>query len=136
MATRRVVVTGLGCVTPLGVGVEVSFERMLRGESGIAPITAFDGAAFPTRIAGECSDFKVHASYPVVESKKLDRFTQFALVATDEALKNARLKESKYDSTRVGVLIGSGIGGLNEIERMDRVLIERGPDRISPFFIP
>jgi 3-oxoacyl-[acyl-carrier-protein] synthase II len=136
MAKRRVVITGLGCVTPLGVGVEVTFERMLRGESGVAPITAFDAAAFPTRVAGECRDFKVEALFPVVESKKLDRFTQFALVATDEALKDSRLKESNFDPTRVGVLIGSGIGGLNEIERQDRVLFERGPDRISPFFIP
>jgi 3-oxoacyl-[acyl-carrier-protein] synthase II len=83
MAKRRVVVTGLGCVTPLGVGVEVTFERMLRGESGIAPITAFDAAAFPTRIAGECRDFKTEAFFPVVESKKLYRFTQIALAASD-----------------------------------------------------
>jgi 3-oxoacyl-[acyl-carrier-protein] synthase II len=136
MAKRRVVVTGLGCVTPLGVGAEITFERMLRGESGIGPITAFDAAAFPTRVAGECRDFKVEAFFPVVESKKLDRFTQFALTATGEALRNSQLKESKFDPTRVGVLVGSGIGGLNEIERQDRLLIERGPDRISPFFIP
>jgi 3-oxoacyl-[acyl-carrier-protein] synthase II len=136
MAKRRVVITGLGCVTPLGVGVEVTFERMLRGESGVTPITAFDAAAFPTRIAGECRDFKSEAFFPVVESKKLDRFTQIALAAADEALKSSKLKDSKYDPTRVGVLVGSGIGGLIEIERMDRVLFERGPDRISPFFIP
>ena len=136
MAKRRVVVTGLGAVTPLGVGVETTFERLLRGESGIATITAFDPAAFVTRMAGECRDFKAEEQFPKVESKKLDRFTQFALVATAEALKHSGIKESKPDPTRVGVVIGSGIGGINELESQDKVLFDRGPDRISPFFIP
>ncbi len=136
MAKRRVVVTGVGAITPLGVGAETTFERLLRGESGIAPITAFDATAFATRIAGECRDYKVEVAFPKVESKKLDRFTQFALLAADEALKDSGIKDSKPDPTRVGVVIGSGIGGINELEAQDKVLLDRGPDRITPFFIP
>jgi 3-oxoacyl-[acyl-carrier-protein] synthase II len=136
MAKRRVVITGLGAVTPLGVGAETTFDRLLRAESGIARITAFDPTAFATQMAGECRDFKSEEQFPKVESKKLDRFTQFALLSAAEALKDSGLKESKPDPTRVGVVIGSGIGGINELESQDKVLFERGPDRISPFFIP
>jgi 3-oxoacyl-[acyl-carrier-protein] synthase II len=136
MPKRRVVVTGLGAVTPLGVGAEVTFERLLKGESGIAPIASFDAAAFATRVAGECRDFKSETAFPKVESKKLDRFTQMALVSADEALKNSGLKDAKPDLSRVGVVIGSGIGGILELEAQDKVLFERGPDRITPFFIP
>jgi 3-oxoacyl-[acyl-carrier-protein] synthase II len=136
MAKRRVVVTGVGAVTPLGVGAENTFERLLRGESGIATIAAFDPSRFDTRVAAECRDFKPEDHFPRVEAKKLDRFTQFALVATAEALKDSGISESRPDSTRVGVVIGSGIGGINELESQDKVLMERGPDRITPFFIP
>ena len=136
MAKRRVVVTGLGAVTPLGVGAEITFERLLKGESGIAPIGSFDASAFATRVAGECRDFKPEDHFPRIESKKLDRFTQFALLATREALKQSGIEGAALDPMRIGVVIGSGIGGIAELESQDKVLFERGPDRITPFFIP
>ncbi|MSR47833.1 MAG: beta-ketoacyl-[acyl-carrier-protein] synthase II [Planctomycetes bacterium] len=136
MGTRRVVITGVGAVTPLGVGAEISFERLLKGDSGVAPITAFDAANFATRIAGECREYVPEQHFPKIESKKLDRFTQFALVAAKEALAASGVKDGVFDPTRAGVVIGSGIGGIGELEAQDKILGERGPDRVSPFFIP
>jgi len=136
MAKRRVVITGVGAVTPLGVGTELSFERLLKGDSGVARITAFDPALFATQIAGECRDFQPEQHFPRIEAKKLDRFTAFALVAAKEAIEHSGVKNGPHDPTRIGVVIGSGIGGINELEAQDKVLAERGPDRISPFFIP
>jgi len=136
VSKRRVVITGVGAVTPLGVGAELSFERLLKGESGVGPISSFEVAAFATRIAGECRDFQVEQHFPRIEAKKLDRFTQLALVAAKEALDGSGVKSSQFDPTRAGVVIGSGIGGIAELEAQDKVLGERGPDRITPFFIP
>ncbi len=136
MAKRRVVITGVGAVTPLGVGAELTFERLLRGDSGVAAITSFDAAAFATRIAGECRDFDVEKHFPRIEAKKLDRFTAFALVAAKEAIDASGIKEGSPDTSRIGVVVGSGIGGINELEAQDKVLAARGPDRITPFFIP
>ena len=136
MAKRRVVVTGIGAVTPLGVGAELSFDRLLKGDSGVAAISSFDAAAFATRIAGECRDFQVEQHFPKIEAKKLDRFTAFALVAAKEAIEASGIKQGTPDPSRIGVVVGSGIGGINELEAQDKVLAERGPDRITPFFIP
>lgn len=135
MTRRKVVITGLGCVSPLGVGVETTWEGLVSGRSGIRRIAGFDPAEFTTQIAGECVDFTADY-FPKVESKKIDRFSQFALVCADEALKDSGLLDSDYDPQRVGVITGSGIGGINELEAQDHVLIERGPSRITPFFIP
>ncbi|MBL8842373.1 MAG: beta-ketoacyl-ACP synthase II [Planctomycetes bacterium] len=136
MAKRRVVVTGIGAVTPLGVGAELTFDRLLKGDSGVAAITSFDAAAFATRIAGECRDFQLDQHFPKIEAKKLDRFTAFALVAAKEAIEASGIKQGSPDLSRFGVVVGSGIGGINELEAQDKVLAERGPDRITPFFIP
>jgi len=136
MSRRRVVVTGLGCVSPLGTGVEVTWEGMLNGRTGIAPIQSFDAADFPTRFAGECRSFSVDDHFPKVESKKLDRFTQFALVAAQAALEDSGILPHKVDPLRIGVILGSGIGGIWEIETQKQTLSERGPGRISPFFVP
>ncbi len=136
MQRRKVVVTGLGCVSPLGIGVDSTWDGLVNGNSGIGPITLFDASDYATRFAGECSDYKVEDYFPKIESKKLDRFSQFSLVSAEEALKDSGLLDAKYDPERVGVIMGSGIGGIAEIESQHTVLSKRGPGRLSPFFIP
>jgi 3-oxoacyl-[acyl-carrier-protein] synthase II len=133
---RRVVVTGVGLVTPLGIGTEVSWESIRAGKSGIGPITQFDAAAFSCRIAGEVKGFNPGDYIEKKEIKKMGRFIQFAVAAADFALKDSGLKVMPEDAEQVGVYIGSGIGGFEVIEREHRTLLEHGPRRISPFFIP
>lgn len=133
---RRVVVTGLGLITPLGIGVEDSWSAMLAGRSGIGPITLFDASAFPTQIAGEVDGFVPESYIAPKEVKKMDRFIQFGITAADMALKNSGLKIDASNAERVGVAIGSGMGGLPIIERCHSILLDRGPRRITPFFIP
>jgi 3-oxoacyl-[acyl-carrier-protein] synthase II len=130
------VVSGVGLVSPLGVGTEVTWKRLLAGESGVRPITRFDATEFPSRIAGEVPDFDPLLYLDKKDVKKTDRFIQLALAASDEALSDSRLKIDQGNAERVGVVIGSGIGGLPLIERTHSILIEKGPGRISPFFIP
>lgn len=134
--SRRVVITGVGLLTPVGVGTEESWKALLNGQSGIGPITAFDASAFACRIAGEVRDFNPEQYIERKELKKMGRFIQFAIAASDFAVTSAGLKVSPEDAERVGVYIGSGIGGFEIIEREHRNLLERGPGRISPFFIP
>ncbi|MEN6533564.1 MAG: beta-ketoacyl-ACP synthase II [Bryobacteraceae bacterium] len=134
--SRRVVITGVGLLTPVGVGTEESWKALLNGQSGIGPITAFDASAFACRIAGEVRDFNPEQYIERKELKKMGRFIQFAIAASDFAVASAGLKVSADDAERVGVYIGSGIGGFEIIEREHRNLLERGPGRISPFFIP
>jgi 3-oxoacyl-[acyl-carrier-protein] synthase II len=133
---RRVVVTGVGLVTPLGIGTAVSWEAIRAGKSGIGPITQFDAAAFSCRIAGEVKGFNPGDYIEKKEIKKMGRFIQFAVAAADFALKDSGLKVTPEDAEQVGVYIGSGIGGFEVIEREHRTLLEHGPRRISPFFIP
>jgi 3-oxoacyl-[acyl-carrier-protein] synthase II len=133
---RRVVVTGVGLVSPLGVGTRATWDALLAGQSGVGPITHFDASAFPSRIAGEVKGFDPSLFLEKKEIKKTDAFIQYALGATHFALEDAGLTIDEGNATRVGVIIGSGIGGLPLIEAMHDVLRERGPDRISPFFIP
>ena len=133
---RRVVVTGVGLVTPLGIGTEVSWESIRAGKTGIGPITQFDAAAFSCRIAGEVKGFNPGDYIEKKEIKKMGRFIQFAVAAADFALKDSGLKVTPEDAEQVGVYIGSGIGGFEVIEREHRTLLEHGPRRISPFFIP
>jgi len=132
----RVMVTGIGLISPLGIGVDVCWDAICQGRSGIGPITCFDASSFSTRIAGEVRDFDPNDWIHRAEIKKTARFTQFAIAATQMALENARLKIQSCEADRVGVFIGSGIGGFEVIEREYRNLVEKGPDRISPFLIP
>jgi 3-oxoacyl-[acyl-carrier-protein] synthase II len=136
MLKRRVVVTGVGLVTALGVGSQQTWLALLKGESGIGPITRFDTTNFPTAIAGEVKGFDPSLFVEKKEVKKMDTFIHFALAASGFALKDAKLDIDESESERVGVIIGSGIGGFAIIEREHEVLLKEGPKRISPFFIP
>ena len=133
---RRVVVTGLGLVTPLGVGKDSVWTKILAGTSGIAPITRFDVSRHETKIAGEVKDFKPEEWVPHKEVKKMDLFIQYSLAATKIAMDDSGLVMENEERDRVGVIVGTGLGGLPTIEKYHQVLMERGPDRITPFFIP
>jgi 3-oxoacyl-[acyl-carrier-protein] synthase II len=133
---RRVAVTGVGLVSPLGVGTAVNWSALLAGKSGIGPITRFDTAEYPSRIAGEVKGFNPLDYVEKKEVKKSDTFIHFALAATRFALEDSGLKIDEGNADRVGVVIGSGIGGLPLIEATHRTLLEKGPSRVSPFFIP
>lgn len=136
MSRRRVVVTGVGSVTSLGVGVQKLWEGLVQGRSGIAPIERFDPSPFTTRFAGECRDFRPEEHFPPAEIRKLDVFTQYALVAAREAIEDSGLDLEQEDRDRIGSICGSGIGGINELEKTHAQYLERGPRRISPHFIP
>jgi len=133
---RRVAVTGVGLVSPLGVGTAENWQALLKGRSGIGPITRFDAAAYPSRIAGEVKGFNPLDYLDKKDVKKSDTFIQYALAASRFALEDAGLEIDADNANRVGVIIGSGIGGLPLIESMHKILLEKGPDRVSPFFIP
>ncbi|MCP9438551.1 MAG: beta-ketoacyl-ACP synthase II [Nitrospira sp.] len=134
--TRRVVVTGLGLVTPLGTGVEKTWRALCAGESGIRRITKFDPTGYDAQIAGEVTDFDPAQFIEKKEIKKMDTFIHYAVGAAQLAVDDAGLKVTAEEATKVGVYIGSGIGGLGSIERYHDVLKEKGPGRVSPFFIP
>ncbi|MFZ0933004.1 MAG: beta-ketoacyl-ACP synthase II [Bryobacteraceae bacterium] len=134
--TRRVVVTGVGLVTPLAIGTEDSWAAIRAGKCGIGPITQFDASAFSCRIAGEVKGFDPARYIEKKEIKKMGRFIQFAIAASDCALAHSGLKVTPETEEMVGVYIGSGIGGFEVIEREHKTLLEEGPRRISPFFIP
>ena len=136
MSKRRIVVTGLGMVSPLGTTVADSWAAALAGKSGIGPITRFDATEFTTRIAGEVKGFEPTLYIEKKDVKKTDLFIQYGLGASQLALEDAGIDVGAEDTTRFGVIIGSGIGGLPLIEAMHDILRERGPIRVSPFFIP
>ncbi len=136
MSRRRVVVTGLGLITPVGVGVEETWSALVSGKSGIGPITLFDASTFPTRIAGEVKGFDPEKYMDRKEVRRNDRFIQFALAAADMAMRDSGIDVSREDPERVGAIVGSGLGGLATIEDSHRTLIEKGVRRISPFFVP
>jgi 3-oxoacyl-[acyl-carrier-protein] synthase II len=133
---RRVVVTGLGLITPLGTGIQKTWEGICKGASGIDRITAFDTADSPVQIAGEVKDFTPEDFIERKEIKKMDVFIQYALSAGSMAIEDAGLKITDVNADRVGVIVGAGIGGIQTIERYHSVLLENGQRRISPFFIP
>lgn len=133
---RRVVITGLGVVTPLGIGVPSTWKGICEGRSGIGPITRFDASGFPVQIAGEVKNFDPVDYIEKKELKKMDTFIYYAIAASQEAVDDAGLKITTENADRVGVYIGAGIGGLPGIEHYHTVLQEKGPGRISPFFIP
>jgi 3-oxoacyl-[acyl-carrier-protein] synthase II len=134
--TQRVVITGLGLLTPLGNDVPTSWAAILAGRSGAGPITQFDCTQYKTRIAAEVKDFDPTLYMDRKDARRIDRCAQFAIVATQQALADAKFDMAQYDPRRVGVLIGSGIGGIRTLLEQVEVLLERGPRRVSPFTIP
>ncbi|MFZ1121947.1 MAG: beta-ketoacyl-ACP synthase II [Candidatus Binataceae bacterium] len=133
---RRVVVTGLGLVTPLGTGIEKNWEALMAGRSGIGPITRFDVSDFAARIAGEVRDFDPHDWIEKKDVKKMDLFIQYAVGAAEQAMRQSGLKIDNDNAERVGVLVGVGIGGLLTIEENHLLFLETRLKRITPFFIP
>lgn len=134
--TTRVVVTGLGIVSPLGLGVETTWESLLAGRSGVDYISSFDPEPFETKIAAEVKDFEPTDFLEKKEARRMDRFVQFAAVASQEAVANARLDLSQEQAERVSVMIGSGIGGIRTLSQEFQVMYEKGPTRVNPFLIP
>ncbi len=132
----RVFVTGLGVVSPIGNDTETFWSNLIAGKSGAGPITRFDASAYETRFACEVKDFALDGVIDRKDAKRMDRFTQFAVYASNEAMKSAGLDLAKENLDRIGVLMGSGIGGMETFEVQHKVLLERGPGRVSPFFIP
>ncbi len=133
---RRVVITGIGMISPLGTGNAVTWDGLLAGKSGVGPITKFDVSAYDCRIAGEVPDFRPEEWIEKKELKKSDTFIQYAIAASQLAWDDASLAGAGYAPERIGVVIGSGIGGLPAIEETHKKLLDRGPGRVSPFFIP
>jgi 3-oxoacyl-[acyl-carrier-protein] synthase II len=136
MDRRRVVVTGLGLISPVGIGVEPSWAALVAGQSGIGPITLWDASTFPTRIAGEVKGFDPANFMDKKEARRNDRFIQFALAAADMAVKDSGLDMSKVDPEMVGCIVGAGIGGLGTLEDTHGTFVEKGVKKIGPFFIP
>lgn len=134
--SRRVVVTGMGCVTPIGIGKDSFWSSLLAGKSGIGPITRFDATDYPTQIAAEVKDFLPEDYIDKKEARKMDRFTQLAVAASNIAMKDAGLKIEDLQAERFGVILGSGIGGIETLEDQHQKLMEKGAKRVSPFFIP
>ena len=133
---RRVVVTGMGLVIPIGIGVKTAWKNVCEGKSGIGLLTRFDTNGFETKISGEVKNFNPELYIDKKEIKKMDLFIQYSLAATKEALEDAQLAITAENSERIGVIVGTGLGGLPSIERYHKILLEKGPGRISPFFIP
>ncbi|MDD3450055.1 MAG: beta-ketoacyl-ACP synthase II [Gammaproteobacteria bacterium] len=136
MARKRVVVTGLGMVSPLGLSVAESWENALAGKSGIGPIEYFDTSAFSTRFGGSVRNFNVEEYLPPKEAKKMDAFIHYGIAAGVQAVRDSGLEVTEENAHRIGVAIGSGIGGLPAIERNHETYMKSGPRRISPFFVP
>ena len=136
MDPKRVVITGLGLVTPLGIGVDQSWSGLTAGRSGIRRITRFDASAFQTQIAGEVEGFDPEDYIEPKEVKKMDRFIHFGVAAATMAMEDSGLKIDEHNAARTGVFVGAGMGGLPAIEHYHKILLERGPRRITPFFIP
>jgi len=136
MLRRRVVVTGMGMVSPLGTDVEKSWQTLIQGKSGVARISKFDSTGFDTQIAAEVKNFLPENFIDKKELKRMDIFIQYAIASAAMALEDAQLKITPANAERVGVVVGAGLGGLTTIESFHKVLLEKGPTRISPFFIP
>jgi len=136
LSKRRVVVTGLGIVSPVGIGVANAWADIIAGKSGITRITKFDPSAFASQVAGEVKGFDVSQYLPAKDARRMDTFIQYGLAAGIEAVRDAGIEATEENAERIGVSIGSGIGGLQLIEDTDKVYQESGPRKISPFFIP
>lgn len=136
MERRRVVITGLGCVTALGESVEELFDALCAGRSGVSNIESFDPSPYPVHFAGEIKNFDIFKYIDRRDSKRMDRFSHFATAAAIQAVKDSGLDLSKEDPYRVGSIVGTGIGGIKEIEEEHLVLLDRGPTKVSPFCVP
>ena len=136
MSRRRVVVTGLGIVCPVGIGVDESWRGIVAGKSGIGPITQFDASSFPTRIAGEVKGFEPEKYMDKKEIRRNDRFIQLAMAAGEMAMKDSGLDMSKEDPERCGAIVGAGLGGLDSLEETHKLFLAKGVKKIGPFFIP
>jgi len=135
ISLRRVVITGVGLISPLGVGVERNWKAILEGENGIGPITKFDASEFSSRIAGEVKGFDPLDFIEKKEVRKMDPFIQYAIAAAQLAVEDSGIQGKILEGNRTGVYVGSGIGGIGAIENQHTVLLEKGPDRVSPFFL-
>lgn len=133
---NRVVITGMGIISPIGIGIKSFEESLFAGKSGVTRITHFDASSYPSQIAGEVKNFNSQSFFLPKESRRMDRFTQFGVAAAEEAIKGAGIDFKKEDPGKIGILVGSGVGGLSTIEREETVLIKKGPQRVSPFLIP
>jgi 3-oxoacyl-[acyl-carrier-protein] synthase II len=133
---RRAVITGIGLISPLGLGIDENWNNVVQGKSGIGPITRFDASIYATRIAGEVKDFQPEQFIPKKELRKMDPFLQFALVAARLALDDSTLSITPALSERAGVIMGCGLGGITTIEESHKMLLDLGPKKVSPFFIP
>lgn len=133
---RRVVITGIGAITPIGIGKEEYWKSLIDGKSGIDMITHFDATNHSTKFAGEVKGFEAADYIDKKEAKRMDRVTQLAIAATKMAFEDAKMDLDKEDRTRIGTIIGSGVGGMETLHDQYKVLFEKGPGRISPFFVP
>ncbi len=136
MTRRRVVITGLGCITSLAEDSNLLFDALCEGKSGISAIEGFDASEYPVRIAGEIKSFDISKYIPVRESKRMDYFSQYAIAAAIQAVKDSGLDFEKEDLFRMGAIVGSGIGGIREIEAQHIRLLNKGPSKVSPFCVP
>ncbi len=136
MSKRRVVITGLGCITALAETTDGLFTALCEGKSGVSAIESFDVSAFPVRFGGEIKNFDATKYIEQRDSKRMDRFTQFAVAGAVQAVDDSRLDFSKEDVTRIGVIVGTGIGGISEIEQQHIRLLDKGPKKVSPFCVP
>ncbi len=136
MNRRRIVVTGVSAITPLGNDVQSTWKALIAGESGIGPITLFDASAYDSRIAGEVKDFKPEDHIPFKQVKRMDRFTQFAVTAGKALVQDAKLTIDESNAERTDVILGVGLGGLQTLETYHEKLLKSGPNKISPFMIP
>ncbi len=133
---KRVVITGLGSISPVGIGKDDFWNALTAGRSAIQRITAFDVSEYTSQIAGEITDFEPKDFMDAKQAKRMDRFTQFAVAAARLALEDSRFQVSQSNAERVGVIIGSGIGGLSTLEAQHKILIEKGPQKVTPFLVP
>lgn len=132
----RVVITGMSVVSPIGIGVKSFKEALFEGKNGIGKITLFDASSYRSQIAGEIRDFNPRDCLPAKQIRRTDRFTQMGMVAAEEAIKEAAIFPKEEDLSKIGILVGSGVGGLYTIEKEQTILLEKGPQRVSPFLIP
>ena len=134
---KRVVITGLGAVTPVGIGKEAFYEALLAGKSGIGPITHFDASEYATRIAGEVKDFDItQFGVEKKEARRMDRSSAFSIAAAVMALQDSKLDLDEEDRDRCGTIVGTGIGGIDSIHDVYVTLFDKGPNRVSPFAVP
>ena len=133
---NRVVITGMGVITPVGNNIKEFWESLVEGKGGIGKITKFDASDYPVRIAGEVKDFNPEEYIDKKNIRKMDLFTQYAVAASIQAVRDSGINFENEDTERIGVIVGSGIGGMGTFENQHRNLMNKGPKRISPFFVP